>query len=60
MSDNIVIDDIINNMTVDDVLEEREIIENPVMELEIDNEFEVLDKREQLQDSYNEYIDSYI
>ena len=60
MSDNIVIDDIINNMTVDDVLEEREIIENPVMELEIDNEFEVLDKREQLQDSYNEYSDSYI
>lgn len=60
MSDNIVIDDIIDNMTVDDVLEEREIIENPVIELEMDNEFEVLDKREQLQDSYNEYSDSYI
>ena len=63
MSENsevMVIDEIINNMEIDDVLEEIEDIENPVVELEVDSEFEVIDKRQSLQESYNEYNESYV
>nr|DAO29408.1 MAG TPA: Putative tail protein [Caudoviricetes sp.] len=63
MSENsevMVIDEIIDNMEIDDVLEEIEDIENPVVELEVDSEFEVIDKRQSLQESYNEYNESYV
>lgn len=51
---------IIEGIVVDDVLEEEEVIENPVIIDEFDDSFEEVDKRETLQQTYNEYNDSYI
>lgn len=51
---------IIEGIVVDDVLEEEEVIENPVIIDEFDDSFEEVDKREILQQTYNEYNDSYI
>lgn len=51
---------IIEGIVVDDVLEEEEVIENPVIIDEFDDSFEEVDRREILQQTYNEYNDSYI
>ena len=57
--DIMTLDEILDNMVVDDVIEDEEIINNPVIETDFDDEFEERDNRDELNQSYHEYSDSF-
>ena len=47
------------DLVIDDVIEEEEIIENPVIEDEFDSSFEEQDNREILENSYKKYENNF-